>query len=98
VIALKGLDVRCWRCGETDLRCIDITPTPPSRQRCAPLVPALLASPAVREAHSGDEAVVGGQGVADQAREPVQRVEIEDIGWGQRQVAAGKKAKPDGAT
>ena len=83
----------CQQMGETDLRNIDIHPNASigtvvramSCKRCSPHPPFARPLGATRRSWEGKEWRL------KRDTGPVQNVETEDIGWGQRQVAANKK-------
>jgi len=88
----------CQQLGEADMRQIDIHPNASiatvvramSCKRCSPHPPFARPLGATRRSWEGkDKWKVG------RAKEPMQWVVDEDIGWAQRQVAAQKRSKTD---
>jgi hypothetical protein len=84
----------CQQMGETDLRAIDIHPNASmgtvvramSCKRCSPHPPFARALGATRRSWEGKAWKLPRKTV-------IERVELDDIGWGRRQVEAAKKRK-----
>ena len=85
----------CQQLGETDLRAIDIHPNasigtvvrPMSCKRCSPHPPFSRPLGATRRSWEGKSRW------KRERKRIIERVETDEVGWGQRQIAAVKKKK-----